>query len=54
MNSNEERDWYFTFGVSDKENSKKYVNLYGTCEDTRYRMMHTFGSGWAMHYRELS
>lgn len=48
------KTWYFTFGVGDEINGKNYVELDGTCDETREIMFKHFGAKWAFQYRDTS
>lgn len=43
--------WIFTFGVG-SYHQKKYVRIYGTCDDARNKMFELFGKHWCSQYTE--
>lgn len=47
--SMEEQKYIFTFGVG-QEHAQHYVELHGTCDETRNEMFRMFGPRWSMQY----
>ena len=46
----EKQTWYFTFGCG-QENQGCYTSFYGTCGETRDKMVKKYGAIWAFQYK---
>jgi len=51
MKKEKQQNWYFSFGCG-QPNHGRYVEFFGTREETREKMFNAFGQKWSMQYSE--
>ena len=50
VDSLEERDWTFTFGIGHPLFAGMFVDIYGTYNSARAKMTEVFGTNWSFQY----